>query len=571
VKVTSVTVTPGTLALTPGATGQLAASVAPTDAADTRVMWSIAPTSVATINADGLVTAVATGEATATATTADGGKTATAAVTVTAKAVAVTGVSLNKTTLALTAGASETLTATVAPGDATNKAVTWKSSKPDVATVDATGKVTAVAAGTAVITATTVDGAKTADAAVTVKAAYTVTFDTDGGSGAPTAQTVADGEKAVAVTDPTKAFTKREGLYLLPLPANDKFDGWYAGDTKWDFATSVVTADVTLKARWTTDAKLNVTLNPRYLSEVYQYVSYAKNNAASGKRFILLLEKSEKVPALVIDAANFDLTIEGVGGERTLTAGGNSIIPSRPTVFDTEGHLIEITVASATLTLGENITLRGKANPLADDNYRMANIPAGHLVMKPGSKITGHKLDFGTIALEVYAVTVLTGGKFTMEGGEISGNEATASFMAGAVFVAKDGVFTVSGGKITGNTYTGFNTDVGTDVFVNVGGTTNLKGTAEIDGIMLFWNNDANSSVTVTGAFTGKVGALDLISSSDDYWKDKQLITGAGYTLTTGDVAKFTLGKFIHLESEAVNISDKYRFSEATPGKLVEK
>ena len=91
--------------------------------------------------------------------------------TVTEKSVAVTGVTLNKTTLSLVVGANETLSATVAPTDATNKNVSWKSSSIAVATVDASGKVTAVKAGSATITATTEDGAKTATCAVTVTAA----------------------------------------------------------------------------------------------------------------------------------------------------------------------------------------------------------------------------------------------------------------------------------------------------------------------------------------------------------------------------------------------------------------
>ena len=88
--------------------------------------------------------------------------------TVKVPTVGVTGVTLNKTTLPLTVGDTETLTATVAPTDASNKAVTWKSSKESVATVDADGKVTAVGAGTATITVTTTDGEKTATCKVTV-------------------------------------------------------------------------------------------------------------------------------------------------------------------------------------------------------------------------------------------------------------------------------------------------------------------------------------------------------------------------------------------------------------------
>ena len=82
--------------------------------------------------------------------------------------VAVTGVSLNKTSLSLSVGNSETLTATVAPSNATNKTVTWSSNKTNIATVSSSGKVTAVAEGTATITVTTSDNNKTATCEVTV-------------------------------------------------------------------------------------------------------------------------------------------------------------------------------------------------------------------------------------------------------------------------------------------------------------------------------------------------------------------------------------------------------------------
>ncbi|MGV2788103.1 hypothetical protein GNF98_20950 [Clostridium perfringens] len=72
--------------------------------------------------------------------------------------------------MTLAVGAEETLTATVAPANATNKAVTYSSSDPTIATVTNAGKVTAVAEGTATITVKTTDGNKTANCTVTVTA-----------------------------------------------------------------------------------------------------------------------------------------------------------------------------------------------------------------------------------------------------------------------------------------------------------------------------------------------------------------------------------------------------------------
>jgi formylglycine-generating enzyme required for sulfatase activity len=85
----------------------------------------------------------------------------------TEETVAVTGVTLNKNTMSLVTGSSETLTATVAPADATNKAVVWLSGNTAVATVN-NGTVTAVYPGTAKITVITVDGSKTAECTVMV-------------------------------------------------------------------------------------------------------------------------------------------------------------------------------------------------------------------------------------------------------------------------------------------------------------------------------------------------------------------------------------------------------------------
>jgi uncharacterized protein YjdB len=83
---------------------------------------------------------------------------------------AVTGVSLNKTSLTLAVGGTETLTPTIQPASATNKNVSWASNNTAVATVN-NGTVTAVAAGSATITVTTQDGGKTATCSVTVNAA----------------------------------------------------------------------------------------------------------------------------------------------------------------------------------------------------------------------------------------------------------------------------------------------------------------------------------------------------------------------------------------------------------------
>jgi uncharacterized protein YjdB len=179
--VTGVTVSAETLSLTLGgasATGTLSATVEPEDATNQNVSWSSDPSGIVTVtpgaNGVATVTGVAAGTTTVTVTTQDGGETASCIVTVNPAPIAVSGVTLDKTELILLEpGTTGTLSATVAPQDATNKAVSWLSSDETKVTVsvDATtgvATVSGVAAGTATITVTTADGGKFATCAVTV-------------------------------------------------------------------------------------------------------------------------------------------------------------------------------------------------------------------------------------------------------------------------------------------------------------------------------------------------------------------------------------------------------------------
>ena len=151
----------------------LKATVIPEDATNKNVTWESSDKGVATVS-KGVVTPVAAGKATITVKTEDGGKTATCTVTVIAPepvSTHVTSVALNRASMTMEAGTSETLIVTVTPSEATNKEVTWSSSKDSVASVDKNGKVSALSAGEAVITVKTKDGGKTATCKITVIAA----------------------------------------------------------------------------------------------------------------------------------------------------------------------------------------------------------------------------------------------------------------------------------------------------------------------------------------------------------------------------------------------------------------
>ncbi len=161
--VESVSLDRSSVSLEEGQTTTLIATISPNDADEKTVTWTTSNASVALVN-DGVVKAVAEGQATITAKAGD--KSATCIVSVKKAVVAVSTVTLNKTSMSLTKGQSEALTATVTPDDATDKTVTWSSSDATVASVSQNGLVTALKSGKAVITAKA--GEKSATCEVTI-------------------------------------------------------------------------------------------------------------------------------------------------------------------------------------------------------------------------------------------------------------------------------------------------------------------------------------------------------------------------------------------------------------------
>ena len=162
VEVSSVSLNTATIQMVEGETFNLVATVLPKDAEYDCVIWASSNASVASVNY-GMVTALK--EGTATITASAGGKSSTCSVKVSAKVIPVTSIALDKTSLSMQVGDTETLTATVSPADATDMTVTWGSSDVSIAIV-VDGKITAKKSGTATISAKS--GNCTAECAVAV-------------------------------------------------------------------------------------------------------------------------------------------------------------------------------------------------------------------------------------------------------------------------------------------------------------------------------------------------------------------------------------------------------------------
>lgn len=199
--------------------GVLNAVYTPDDATNVSVRYVSDDEAIATVDEAGKVTAHTPSECDITSTLLQDGAEIAVKTTHVNAFYAVEGITLDKTEGILYVGNTVTITATVAPKEATNPAVTWSSSDESVATVDETGKVTAVAVGNATITATSEDDSSvSAGYELTVqqkKAATTTKNNYSGGTSAGTSTTP-------SYTAPTQPVTPSAPAPVpAPAPAPD--------------------------------------------------------------------------------------------------------------------------------------------------------------------------------------------------------------------------------------------------------------------------------------------------------------------------------------------------------------
>ncbi len=161
----------------------LTPTVTPSSSAS-NLTWSSSDTSIATVDASGIVTGVSPGECCITATSSDGGFVfATIKITIN-PTPPITNITLNETEKTIFIDDllnSVTLTPTISPSESAGVGVTWSSSNSSVASVDQNGVVTAVAKGTAIITCVANDeSGKTASCLITVDELSSVTIGSGG-------------------------------------------------------------------------------------------------------------------------------------------------------------------------------------------------------------------------------------------------------------------------------------------------------------------------------------------------------------------------------------------------------
>lgn len=368
---------------------------------------------------------------------------------------------------------------------------------------------------------------------------FRVNFDLDGGEIAGRTGTFYYNsvENAPAIMPPTPSRSAGEpqaaGFYRSTADGHlsDLFIGWYldpskhdGDDREWVPTYDLVEKEVWLKARYTSSEPISE-VGTDSLDDAFTYVM-----THTGTYLMMMTG--------------------GTTGNKTLTAtktvgsGANLIIAAldpmeinsstaiEPGLTSGVGRLFTLNLSNSTLTIGNNITLRG----IAGASKPMVRVENGAtFVMNAGSAITGHTniLYWGAETYENKAGTgtsavFVSGGSFTMRGGTISGNTSSGAasagygitphtggaYVGGAVTLVNSGRFTMIDGSITGNSNT-YNrataVNVINGIFTMSGGsiTNNTAGASSTYTAAVFVNGGNNNArfVMTGGDISGNTSA----------------------------------------------------------------
>ena len=320
--------------------------------------------------------------------------------------VSVTGVTLDQTELSLVKGDSAELTAVIAPEDATNRNLTWESSDSTVASVDETGKVTALAAGTAVIKVTTEDGNK--NASCTVKVIIPVT----GVTVSKTANTVTEGDSFTLTAN------------VVPTDATNKNVIWSSSDTavaevdqngvvtakKAGLATITVTTEDGAKT-----AYCRLTVNAKAVPVTSVSLNRNTYSMAAGASFTLtatVLPANATNKLVTWSSSNTAVATVTTSGKVTGVKAGQAVI----TVTTSDGGKtakcsvvvtqpvtgVTLNTSSNTITAGNSFTLIAAVQPSNATNKLVtwSSSDTSIATVTAAGKVTGVKAGTATITVK---------------------------------------------------------------------------------------------------------------------------------------------------------------------------
>lgn len=267
-RVNGVSVSKSSVKLDVGNTVSITATISPSDATNKSVTWKSENTNIATVSSTGKITAISPGTTRVSVTSVDNEKTAYVQVTV--NPILPTNLYLKSPKSELIVGDTITLSVAVSPANATNKNVTFSSSDSSIASVNSSGKVTALKAGTVKIVGKTVSGGISSSVTLSVISpkTFTVSFNPNGASGSTTKATCTTYGSSCSVTAPS---ITRSGFNIVGWNTNKN-----ATTASAKVKTSItVSSDTTYYA--ITNKKVTATFNKNTITGDISIESTSKN------------------------------------------------------------------------------------------------------------------------------------------------------------------------------------------------------------------------------------------------------------------------------------------------------
>lgn len=231
IEVTGIELGESSVEMTVGTSHKLTATVLPENATEKGVVWESKDESIATVDQEGLVSAVKEGSTQIIVRTANGNFSASCNVIVEKEIVAVTSIKLDQEVIELMVGSQCQLNATVLPADATNKTLVWSSDNEQIAFVSSNGVVMALKEGETTIYARSLDNKISASCDVFVEKAKKLELTRTSG-------TIGVGDKLDLVSfllcdgkviDPSKYSVKSDKPEIAFIDENSKIVGKAAG------------------------------------------------------------------------------------------------------------------------------------------------------------------------------------------------------------------------------------------------------------------------------------------------------------------------------------------------------
>lgn len=257
VEVQDITLNVSEITLTIDDAQQINATFAPENATIKTLTYESLDESVATVSEDGIITAIAEGSTSIIVTTANS-ISKVISVIVKSDVIPVESVAVAPKSIEMYIDDTQSIVATVTPDNATNKAISWSSSDNTVATVSATGSVTAVGVGTAEITASSANG-KTASTTVEVSYRKLTSVSFTSKSIALTEGKSTDLSKLL-VLNPTAVETKSIEWSSSSDNAIVDEDGLLVNNLSYGTENAIVTVSVTDQYGTVKTATIDVTL-----------------------------------------------------------------------------------------------------------------------------------------------------------------------------------------------------------------------------------------------------------------------------------------------------------------------